>query len=239
MNARLEVLVCVAVLSAAVPVVAHHSFTAVFDENKPVKLTGTVTKVEWTNPHTWFFVDVKNPDGTITNWGFEMAGPTQLVRAGWRRDALKIGDAVTIDASRARDDSNKANARVVVLSATGKQVFGGPPTTSDNWLLATENRGTLRRRWRQQPPQHLVEPPDECARVLELPAFGEERLVEEDVAPVAEPRFVRLLLKALHDRVLRIDLQDRLAARYRLTSGLEHAFQMLAHVELLPHEARG
>ena len=90
------------------------------------KLEGTVTKIEWTNPHTWFFVDVKNPDGTVTNWGLELAGPTQLLRAGWRRDSLKVGDAVTIDARRARDDSNKANARTVMLVATGKQVFGGP-----------------------------------------------------------------------------------------------------------------
>ena len=127
MKIGLAILVCTAAVAASVPALAHHSFAAEFDENKPIAFTGTVTKIEWTNPHTWFFVDVKNPDGSVTNWGLELAGPTQLLRAGWRRDSMKVGDEVTIDARRARDDSNNANARTIVLKATGKQVLGGPP----------------------------------------------------------------------------------------------------------------
>lgn len=106
---------------------AHHSFTAEFDATKPVMLTGVVTKLEWTNPHTWFFIDVKNDDGSMTNWGFEMPGPAQLLRVGLRRDSMKIGDTVTVDARRARDGSNNANAQSVVLTSTGQRLFGGNP----------------------------------------------------------------------------------------------------------------
>jgi hypothetical protein len=127
MRTRLAIVICAAALAAPGTVLAHHSFAAEFDAAKPITLTGTVTKVEWTNPHTWFFVDIKNPDGSVTNWGFELAGPTQLLRNGWRRDSLKIGDVVTVDASRARDGSNHANARTVVLTNTGQRLFGASP----------------------------------------------------------------------------------------------------------------
>ena len=121
----LAILVCAASIAASERAQAHHSFAAEFDANKPVTLTGTVTKLEWTNPHTWFFVDIKNPDGSVTNWGFELAGPTQLLRAGWRRDSMKVGDVVTVEASRARDGSNQANARSVVLASTGQKLLSG------------------------------------------------------------------------------------------------------------------
>jgi hypothetical protein len=115
---------CVASIVASGRALAHHSFAAEFDDKKQVTLTGTVTKVEWTNPHTWFFIDVKNPDGSMNNWGFELGGPAQLLRAGWKRDSMKVGDVVTVDARRARDGSNNANAQTVVLASTGQRLFG-------------------------------------------------------------------------------------------------------------------
>ena len=127
MKAKLAYILCVAALVASGRVLAHHSFAAEFDENKPLKLTGTVTKLEWTNPHIWFFIDVKNPDGTVTNWGLEMASPNNLLRAGWKRDSMKIGDVVAVEARQARDGSPNANAQAVVLTSTGQKLFAGSP----------------------------------------------------------------------------------------------------------------
>ena len=99
---------------------AHHSFSAEFDAAKPVKLTGIVTKVEWTNPHVWFYVNVKDEaTGQVTNWGAEMGPPHGLQRSGWRRETLKIGEAVTVDGFMARNGENRMNARTVTLTATG------------------------------------------------------------------------------------------------------------------------
>jgi len=124
---RVKAGVFVAVLSlmaAAVPLAAHHSFAAEYDANKPVTVTGTVTKLEWMNPHARFYVDAKDPDGKVTHWNFELGAIPVLVKQGWRRDSLKPGDEVTVDGSRAKDGSTTGNARVVKL-ANGRRVFGG------------------------------------------------------------------------------------------------------------------
>jgi len=110
-------------LLAARPLVAHHAFAAEFDADKPVTLTGAVTKVEWTNPHAWFYIDVKDETGKLTNWGLEMGSPNGLMRAGWTRNSMKFGDVVTVEASRAKNGSNNANARVVTLKSTGQRLF--------------------------------------------------------------------------------------------------------------------
>ena len=127
MRTRLTLAVVgITALLAAVPVVAHHSFAAEYDADKPIKLTGTVTKIEWTNPHCWFYVDVKNPTtGKVENWALELGNPNALLRLGWTRNTLKQGDAVIVEGSRARDGSQHANARVMTLANTGQRLFAG------------------------------------------------------------------------------------------------------------------
>ena len=117
------VVVAAGLLLAARPIVAHHAFAAEFDAKKPVTLTGTVTKVEWRNPHTWFFVDVTDETGKVTNWGWELGSPNGLLRAGWTRTSMKIGDVITVEGSQARDGSSIANAQVVTLKGTGQRLF--------------------------------------------------------------------------------------------------------------------
>jgi len=115
--------------AAAAPVYAHHSFAAEFDAEKAVKLTGTVTKVEWTNPHAWIHIDVTDDAGKVANWAWELGSPTSLVRLGWTRNSLKVGTSVTFEGSRARDGSNTANARSVTLNSTGQRLFGASSQT--------------------------------------------------------------------------------------------------------------
>jgi hypothetical protein len=115
-----------ALLAGASAAVAHHSFAAEFDANKPFKMTGTVTKVEWMNPHTFFYIDVVDEKTKkVTNWGMEMGSPNILMRNGWRRDTMKNGDVVIVEGSLAKDGSPTGNARSVVLAASGKRLFAG------------------------------------------------------------------------------------------------------------------
>ena len=113
-------------LIAATPIAAHHSFAAEYDSTKPVKLTGKVTKVEWQNPHAFFYIDVKDEKtGQIVNWSVELGSPNGLMRLGWTRKSMEIDSIVTVDGSLARDGSKLLNARSVVLAATGKRLFAG------------------------------------------------------------------------------------------------------------------
>ena len=100
-------------LAAAIPVSAHHSFTAQYDSTKPITVTGTVTKIEWTNPHARFYIDVKDANGTVTNWELELGSPNTLIRYGWKRDSMKVGESVTVEGYLARDGSKTANAKTV------------------------------------------------------------------------------------------------------------------------------
>jgi len=114
---------------APIPVFAHHSFAAEFDGNKKVTLTGVVTKVDWVNPHAYIYVDVKGADGAVVNWAIETGAPNALYRQGWRKDDLKAGDTVTLDAFLARDGSHTAAARSVKLP-DGRNVFAGTPNST-------------------------------------------------------------------------------------------------------------
>lgn len=111
-------------LAAAMPAVAHHSFSAEYDRAKPVTLSGSVTKLEWINPHARFHMDVKDETGKIVNWEVELTSPAGLMRRGWSRNSLKVGSTVTVAGFGAKDGSNLANATTVTLS-DGKKVFAG------------------------------------------------------------------------------------------------------------------
>jgi hypothetical protein len=111
-------------LFPVMPASAHHAFAAEFDARKGIKVSGTITKLEWTNPHAWLYVDVKDETGKPTNWSFELGSPNGLIREGWRRTSLKQGDQVTIEGFVAEDGSNTANAHSVTLP-DGRKVFAG------------------------------------------------------------------------------------------------------------------
>ena len=122
----------VAVLGAVLaqgPVAAHHSFAAEFDRSLPVTVTGTVTKVEWANPHARFYIDAKDESGATVNWDFELASPNGLMRRGWTRNSMKLGDTVTVTGHRAKNNPHVGNASTVTL-ADGKKLFAG--SSGDN-----------------------------------------------------------------------------------------------------------
>lgn len=104
---------------------AHHAFSAEFDAAKPLELTGTVTKIEWQNPHTWFYIDAKDDAGTVSNWGLELASPNLLMRNGWTRSSMKIGDVVHVAGFHAKNGAKIGNARTITLTATGQTLFTG------------------------------------------------------------------------------------------------------------------
>jgi uncharacterized protein DUF6152 len=114
------------IIAAAAPLLAHHSFAAEYDASKPADLTGKVTKVEWTNPHAFFYIDVKDEKtGQISNWSIELGSPNSLMRLGWTRTSMKIDDVVKVQGSLAKDGSKLVNARNVVLESTGKKLLTG------------------------------------------------------------------------------------------------------------------
>src|SRR5688572_32330874 len=120
------VLVAAVLLASAGRVLAHHSFSAEFDAQKPFKMSGTVTKVEWMNPHTFFYIDVVDEKTKkVTNWAMEMGSPNGLMRQGWTRNSMKIGDKVTVTGSLAKDGSPTGNATTVLMASTGQRLFAG------------------------------------------------------------------------------------------------------------------
>ena len=123
---RLLVTVAIGVAAVVLPAFAHHSFAAEYDMKKPLKITGTVTKVEWLNPHARLFVDVKDPSGKVTNWELELQAPNSLIRSGWTRTSIKPGEIVTVDGYRAKDGSNLGNATAITFS-DGRKLEGRNP----------------------------------------------------------------------------------------------------------------
>ena len=119
------VAIAVWMLSTPAPTDGHHSAAAEFDAAKHITITGAVTKIDWMNPHTIFYMDATEDGGKIANWGWELPSPNQLMRAGWMRTSMKIGEVVTVEGIHARDGTNHGMAMVVTLASSGKRLFAG------------------------------------------------------------------------------------------------------------------
>lgn len=130
MKAALSISLGVAWVLAAAPAVAHHAFAAVFDINRPVELTGSVTRLDWTNPHAWIYVDVEDADGNVVRWSIELLGINTLLKQGWSPDVLQPGDAISVKGFGARDGSRSANASLVTMIETGEELWVSAPRES-------------------------------------------------------------------------------------------------------------
>lgn len=124
MNVNLAGFLAAAALLVSTPAIAHHSFAAEFDGNKPMRIEGTLTKIEWTNPHSYFYIDVKDDKGNVVNWGCEGGGPGALSRRGFKRGDIKLGDKIIVDGYVAKDGSHLIDARRITLP-DGRKLYGG------------------------------------------------------------------------------------------------------------------